>query len=132
MMPHDLPAWAARSINKASGGSKLEYLRQASMNCEQYCDWQQDEQQNQQQPFSTLEHCNQHLKVVNGLSYDGGKRRKGSKVHIAVDTFGHLLGLYVTSASEQDRAKSATVGATGAANYRRVSISGVCRPRLYG
>lgn len=35
--------------------------------------------------------------------YDGAKRRKGSKVHIAVDTLGHLLALSVTSASEQDR-----------------------------
>lgn len=37
--------------------------------------------------------------------YDGGKRKKGSKVHIAVDTLGHLLGLYVTAANEQDRAQ---------------------------
>jgi transposase len=35
--------------------------------------------------------------------YDGGKRKKGSKVHIAVDTLGHLLGLLVTPANEQDR-----------------------------
>ena len=35
--------------------------------------------------------------------YDGAKRRKGSKTHIAVDTLGHLLALHVTPASEQDR-----------------------------
>jgi transposase len=35
--------------------------------------------------------------------YDGAKRRKGSKVHAAVDTLGHLLALHVTAASEQDR-----------------------------
>jgi transposase len=35
--------------------------------------------------------------------YDGGKRRKGSKVHIAVDTLGHLLALHVTPANEEDR-----------------------------
>jgi transposase len=35
--------------------------------------------------------------------YDGAKRRKGSKVHIAVDTLGHLLALHVTPANEQDR-----------------------------
>lgn len=35
--------------------------------------------------------------------YDGAKRRKGSKVHAAVDTLGHLLALHVTPASEQDR-----------------------------
>jgi transposase len=37
--------------------------------------------------------------------YDGAKRKKGSKVHVAVDTLGHLLALRVTSASEQDRAQ---------------------------
>lgn len=37
--------------------------------------------------------------------YDGAKRRKGSKVHLAVDTLGHLLGLCVTAANEQDRAQ---------------------------
>jgi transposase len=35
--------------------------------------------------------------------YDGYKRRKGSKVHAAVDTLGHLLALKVTAANEQDR-----------------------------
>src|ERR687889_106164 len=37
--------------------------------------------------------------------YDGAKRRKGSKTHIAVDTLGHLLALHVTAADEQDRAQ---------------------------
>ena len=36
--------------------------------------------------------------------YDGAKRKKGSKVHLAVDTLGHLLALHVTPANEQDRA----------------------------
>lgn len=36
--------------------------------------------------------------------YDGAKRKKGSKVHLAVDTLGHLLALHVTPADEQDRA----------------------------
>ena len=37
--------------------------------------------------------------------YDGAKRRKGSKTHMAVDTLGHLLALHVTPADEQDRAQ---------------------------
>src|SRR5215217_1783610 len=36
-------------------------------------------------------------------SYDGAKRKKGTKVHAAVDTLGHLLALHVTPATEQDR-----------------------------
>jgi len=37
--------------------------------------------------------------------YDGAKRKKGSKVHIAVDTLGHLLAIRVTPANEGDRAQ---------------------------
>jgi len=37
--------------------------------------------------------------------FDGHKKRKGSKVHTAVDTLGHLLALTVTPANEQDRAQ---------------------------
>jgi transposase len=39
--------------------------------------------------------------------YDGYKKRKGSKVHIAVDTLGCLLALKITPANEQDRAQVA-------------------------
>jgi transposase len=39
--------------------------------------------------------------------YDGAKRRKGSKVHAAVDTLGHLLALLGTAANAQDRAQVA-------------------------
>ena len=35
--------------------------------------------------------------------YDGAKRKKGSKVHAAVDTLGHLLALRVSPANEQER-----------------------------
>jgi len=35
--------------------------------------------------------------------YDGAKRRRGSKLHMAVDTLGHLLALCVTAANAQDR-----------------------------
>lgn len=35
--------------------------------------------------------------------YDEHKRKKGSRVHVAVDTLGELLAVTVTSASEDDR-----------------------------
>src|SRR5918998_2438020 len=35
--------------------------------------------------------------------YDGAKRKKGTKVHAAVDTLGHLLASHVTPADEQER-----------------------------
>jgi transposase len=41
--------------------------------------------------------------------YDGHKRRKGSKVHMAVDTLGYLLATVVTPANEQERAQVAAL-----------------------
>lgn len=37
--------------------------------------------------------------------YDGAKRKKGSKLHLAVDTLGHQLALHVTPANTDDRAE---------------------------
>ena len=37
--------------------------------------------------------------------YDGAKRKRGSKLHMAVDTLGHLLALHVTPANVDDRAE---------------------------
>src|SRR5207248_2147149 len=45
------------------------------------------------------------------VGYDGHKRRNGSKVHVAVDTLGHLLALKVTAADEQERAQVAELTA---------------------
>jgi transposase len=39
--------------------------------------------------------------------YDGAKKKKGSKIHMAVDTLGNLLALKVTPASDQERAQVA-------------------------
>jgi transposase len=43
--------------------------------------------------------------------YDGHKKRRGSKIHIAVDTLGHLLAVHVTPANEQERAQVAVLAA---------------------
>lgn len=38
-------------------------------------------------------------------AYDGAKRKKGSKLHLAVDTLGHLLAAHVTPGNADDRAE---------------------------
>jgi transposase len=43
--------------------------------------------------------------------FDGHKKRKGSKLHAAVDTLGHLLAARVTPANEQERAQVAALAA---------------------
>ncbi len=44
--------------------------------------------------------------------YDGGKRKRGSKVHLAVDTLGELLALHVSPANVQDRDAVAALAAS--------------------
>jgi transposase len=41
--------------------------------------------------------------------FDGHKKKQGSKVHVAVDTLGHLLTLIATPANEQERAQVAVL-----------------------
>ena len=56
--------------------------------------------------------------------FDGHKKRKGSKVHAAVDTLGHLLALKVTPANEQDRAQVADLSrAVQAATGQTVQVA---------
>jgi transposase len=43
--------------------------------------------------------------------YDGARKKKGSKVHAAVDTLGNLLALKITTANEQERAQVAELAA---------------------
>ena len=56
--------------------------------------------------------------------FDGHKKRKGSKVHLAVDTLGHLLALRVTPANEQDRAQVGELAqAVQAATQEKVGMA---------
>ena len=55
--------------------------------------------------------------------YDDHKRTKGSKVHAAVDTLGHLLADRVTPADEQERAQAA-IGDTVEVAYVDQSSTG--------
>ena len=43
---------------------------------------------------------------------EGAKHRRGSTVHLAVDTLGHLLALQVTAAHEQDRSHVSALAET--------------------
>jgi transposase len=85
-MPHDYPPWPG-SISRCSAGCGPD----ASSG------WSK-----------TRTFCCASLPVARA-SYDGAKRRKGSKVHIAVDTLGHLLALTVTPADQGGREQVAAL-----------------------
>lgn len=66
--------------------------------------------------------------------YDGAKRTRGAKVHLAVDTPGHVVALHVTPADVDDRAEvgrlSAEVQAeTGGSVELAFVDQGYCGPK---
>ena len=104
MMPHDLPPWPAiyqqaqRWINAGVFEDMVHdlrvLLRLAKGKKEQPSAAIFDGRTVQSTPESGER-----------AGYDGYKRKKGSKIHMAVDTLGYLLALHITPANEQERAK---------------------------
>jgi transposase len=102
MMPHDLPRWEAvyqqtqrwikAGVFEAIVDDLRMLLRLADGRKEDPSAAIFDSRTLQSSPESGAR-----------AGYDGAKKRKGSKVHMAVDTLGHLLTLLVTPANEQDR-----------------------------
>jgi len=106
LMPHDLPPWyvvyqqAQRWIKAKVFESLVHDLRAVLRIAEG----------RQEKPTAAIIDSRTLQSTVESGSragYDGAKRRKGNKVHLAVDTLGHLLALCVTAADEQDRAQVA-------------------------
>jgi transposase len=110
LMPHDLPPWpvvyqqtrrwAAAGCFAAIVHDLRQMLREEAGRAPQPTAAVFDSQTLQSTPESGAR-----------AGYDGAKRRKGSKVHAAVDTLGHLLALQVTPASAQDREQIAALAA---------------------
>jgi transposase len=102
MMPNDLPPWdivyaqtrrwLAAGVFEAMTADLRRVLRVLSGRAEEPSAAIFDSRTLQSTPESGRR-----------AGYDGAKRRKGSKTHVAVDTLGHLLALHVTAADEQDR-----------------------------
>lgn len=110
MLPNDLPPWEAvyqqtqrwlhAGVFEAMVNDLRQLLRVAAGRKEQPSAAIFDSRTLQSSPESGAR-----------AGYDGAKRRKGSKVHMAVDTLGQLLALRVTPASDQDRAQVAKLAA---------------------
>jgi transposase len=102
MLPHDLPPWQAiqqqtlrwiaAGVFEAMAADLRRILRLVVERSEEPSAVILDGRTVQSTPESGAR-----------AGYDGHKRKKGSKVHIAVDTLGHLLALRVTSADQQER-----------------------------
>src|SRR5829696_4155090 len=117
-MPHDLPPWAAvyQQAQRWLRAGRFEVLahdlravlRPAAGRAEEHSAAVLDSRTLRSTPESG-----------HRAGWDGHKRTRGSKLHLAVDTLGHLLALHVTPASANDRAAVAELAeavqdATGA------------------
>src|SRR5215216_6628182 len=110
MLPHDLPPWEAvyqqtrrwlaAGVFEAMAHDLRMLLREAEERMPQPRAVIFDSRTVQSTPESGA-----------GAGYDGHKRRKGRKTHVAIDTLGHLLALVVTPASAQDREQVAALAA---------------------
>jgi transposase len=123
MIPNDLPPWAAvyqqvQRWIKAGAFEKMVHdlralLRLAAGRKEKPTAVAIDSRTLQSTPESG-----------HRAGYDGAKRKKGSKIHIAVDTLGHLLSLHVTPADKQDRTQiKKTAKAVQKATGKNVEIA---------
>src|ERR687889_709743 len=102
-MPHDLPPWAAvyqqaqrwlsAGCFEALADDLRAVLRLAAGRAEEPSAAVLDSRTLRSTPESGAR-----------AGWDGHKRTRGSKLHLAVDTLGHLLALRVTPANENDRA----------------------------
>jgi transposase len=124
-MPHDLPPWrvvyqqSSRWI-KAGAFESLVYDLRAVL---RIAEWRKESPTVAFFDSQTL----QSTPESDGRAgYDGAKRLKGSKVHLAVDTIGHLLALFVTAADEHGRAQVSERGLAGASRDRRNSRDRIC------
>ncbi len=108
LMPNDLPPWHAvydqtqRWLKAGVFESMVHDLRQLL---------RMAEGRNPEPSAAILDSRTLQSTPESGhrAGYDGAKRKKGNKVHMLVDTLGHLLALRVTAANEQDRAQVAAL-----------------------
>jgi len=110
MMPNDLPPWHTvyrQTQRRLKAGVFEDMVRDLRMLLREI------EGRLPQLRAAILDSQTLQLTPESGgrAGYDGHKRRKGSKVHLAVDTLGQLPAVVVTPANEQDRAQVAALAA---------------------
>ena len=108
MLPHDFPPWQAvyQQMRRWTAAGVFEDLVHDLRSVLRMCAGREAEPTAIVLDGRTLQSTPESGARA---GYDGHKRKKGSKVHMAVDTLGHLLALRVTAANEQERAQVAAL-----------------------
>jgi transposase len=106
MMPHDLPPWSA-VYQQTQRWIKAGCFEAMAHDLRAILRMVQDRKPDPSAVIVDSRTLQSTPESGARAGFDGHKKRKGSKVHMAVDTLGHLLALHVTPANEQDRAQIA-------------------------
>ena len=104
LMPHDLPPWPV-VYQQTQRWLKAKVFESLSSNLLAILRIAEGRQEMPTAAIFDSRTLQSTVESGSRAGYDGAKRRKGNKVHLAVDTLGHLLALCVTPANEQDRAQ---------------------------
>lgn len=102
MLPHDLPPWEI-VYQQADRWLKAGVFETMAHDLRELLRWLQDRADQPSAAILDSRTLQSTPESGQRAGYDGAKRRKGSKVHLAVDTLGNLLALSVTPANDQDR-----------------------------
>ncbi len=107
-LPHDFPPWTA-VYQQARRWNDARAFEAAAHDLRQLLRLAQE--RNAQPTAAILDGRTLQSTPESGgrAGFDGHKKKRGSKVHLAVDTLGHVLALVATPANEQERAQVAAL-----------------------
>jgi transposase len=135
MLPKSFPPWLTvhKSFSRWAAQGKFEDLQQRLRE-----QWRQRIGRNATPTAAVIDSQSTRISPQGGTSgYDAGKKVKGRKRNLVVDTLGLLLAVTVTAASVQDRDGALDVVAQACAKYETIerlyadsAYSGKCAQRL--
>ncbi len=135
MLPKSFPPWLAvhKSFSRWAKQGKFEQLQDRLRQ-----QWRQRLGRKAEPTGAVIDSQSTRIWPQGGLSgYDAGKKVKGRKRHLVVDTLGLLLAVSVTAASVQDRDGALTAVASACAKHPTVkrlyadsAYAGKCAERI--
>ncbi|WP_440998241.1 IS5 family transposase [Arhodomonas sp. SL1] len=115
MLPKEFPPWqnVYRTFRRWSGQGKFEQMHDRLR-----AQWREREQRTAEPSAAVIDAQSTRGSPQGGeTGYDAGKKVKGRKRHLVVDTLGLLLAVSVTAANVQDRDGAHPVVASAMAKY---------------
>ena len=123
MMPNDLPPWQAVQ-QQTQRWLRAGCFEQMAADLRLLLRWSADRTEVPSAAILDSRTLQSTPESGARAGFDGHKKRKGSKVHLAVDTLGHLLALKVTAANQQDRVQVADLAqAVQAATGQNIQLA---------